>query len=123
MTKVWVIVQKEWLDLRQHPMLMLSMVALPVLFVALPLVTLLPGSVRGVPESMFSGNPEFAGMSPKEFIQALILQQFRILFLIVPLMIPNIIAAYSIVGEKNNRTLEPLLAAPVRTWELLVGKG
>jgi ABC-2 type transport system permease protein len=40
----------------------------------------------------------------------------------MPLLIPSIIAAYSIVGEKSKRTLEPLLAAPVRTSELLLGK-
>ena len=48
--------------------------------------------------------------------------QFRILLLIQPLIIPSVIAAYSVVGEKNNRTLEPLLAAPVRTWQLLLAK-
>jgi ABC-2 type transport system permease protein len=62
-------------------------------------------------------------MSQKELTQAVVLQQFRLLFLILPLMIPNIIAAYRIVGEKNNRTLEPLLATPICSWELLVGKG
>jgi ABC-2 type transport system permease protein len=31
-------------------------------------------------------------------------------------------AAYSIVGEKTSRTLEPLLATPITTAELLVGK-
>ncbi len=124
MNKTLVIVQKEWLDLRQHPMLVLSMVALPLLFVAMPLLTLLPGSsLHGIPESMYAANPDFAGMNTKELTQALVLQQLRVMFLILPLAIPNIIAAYSIVGEKNNRTLEPLLAAPVRTWELLLGKG
>jgi ABC-2 type transport system permease protein len=31
-------------------------------------------------------------------------------------------AAYSIVGEKTTRSLEPLLATPITTVELLVGK-
>jgi ABC-2 type transport system permease protein len=33
-----------------------------------------------------------------------------------------VIAAYSIIGEKSNHTLEPLLATPVRRWQLLAGK-
>ena len=41
----------------------------------------------------------------------------------MPLMIPVTIAAYSIVGEKSTRTLEPLLATPITTIELLAGKG
>lgn len=44
------------------------------------------------------------------------------LFIIVPATLPTIIASYSIVGEKNNRSLEPLLATPITDGELLVGK-
>ena len=40
----------------------------------------------------------------------------------MPLMIPVNIAAYSIVGEKTTHSLEPLLATPITTAELLAGK-
>jgi ABC-2 type transport system permease protein len=46
-----------------------------------------------------------------------------VLFLMMPLMVPVTIAAYSIVGEKISRSLEPLLATPISTAQLLVGKG
>jgi len=42
--------------------------------------------------------------------------------MLVPVIIPATIAAYSIVGEKTTRSLEPLLATPITTVELLVGK-
>ena len=45
-----------------------------------------------------------------------------LLFMLMPLAIPVTIAAYSIVGEKTTRTLEPVLATPVTTGELLGGK-
>ncbi len=45
------------------------------------------------------------------------------MFMILPVMIPVTIAAYSIVGEKTTRSLEPLLATPITTTELLLGKG
>ena len=32
------------------------------------------------------------------------------------------LAAYSVIGEKQARTLEPLLATPITTFELLAGK-
>ena len=48
--------------------------------------------------------------------------QFLTLFLIVPATIPVTIASYSIVGEKEAKSLEPLLATPIRTWELLLAK-
>ena len=48
--------------------------------------------------------------------------EFMMLFMIVPVAIPVTIAAYSIVGEKTTRSLEPLLATPITTFELLSGK-
>jgi ABC-2 type transport system permease protein len=40
----------------------------------------------------------------------------------MPAIIPVTIASYSIVGEKTTRTLEPLLATPISTAQLLAGK-
>lgn len=45
-----------------------------------------------------------------------------ILFIILPVTLPTIIASYSIVGEKNNKSLEPILASPTTDGELLLGK-
>jgi ABC-2 type transport system permease protein len=42
--------------------------------------------------------------------------------LIIPLVLPGAIAAHSVVGEKETKSLEPLLATPVTTAELLLGK-
>jgi len=43
-------------------------------------------------------------------------------FMVLPVMIPVTIAVYSIVGEKEQGTLEPLLATPITDWELFMGK-
>lgn len=43
-------------------------------------------------------------------------------FILIPAMIPTIIASYSFVGEKLNKSLEPLLATPTTDMELLAGK-
>ena len=40
----------------------------------------------------------------------------------MPAYIPLSIATFSIIGEKQSRSLEPVLAAPIRTVELLAGK-
>jgi ABC-2 type transport system permease protein len=45
-----------------------------------------------------------------------------LLFLIVPIVIPPVIASYSVVGERVQGTLEPVLTTPVRQDELLLGK-
>ena len=51
-----------------------------------------------------------------------LISQFILLFMIIPLAIPITIASYSIIGEKTTHTLEPLLATPISTAELLGGK-
>ncbi|MEN3010423.1 MAG: ABC transporter permease [Candidatus Bipolaricaulaceae bacterium] len=43
-------------------------------------------------------------------------------FLILPVMIPVTLAVYSVVGEKEQGTLEPLLATPLSDLELFLGK-
>jgi len=100
---------------------------MPLLLTAIPLVMLY--FTRGasseeltsdLPQQFFQICPE--GLSGGECFQVYITSQFMLLFMIIPLMIPVNIAAYSIVGEKTNRSLEPLLATPITTIELLTGK-
>ncbi|MGZ4931983.1 MAG: ABC transporter permease subunit [Halobacteriota archaeon] len=43
-------------------------------------------------------------------------------FIILASLLPNTIASYSIVGEKVEKTLEPLLATPTTDGEILLGK-
>lgn len=40
----------------------------------------------------------------------------------IPAVVPTVIAAYAIVGERQQGTLEPVLTTPVRSDELLLGK-
>lgn len=44
------------------------------------------------------------------------------IFALIAASIPTPIAAYSLVGEKVQKTLEPLLATPVTDGEILLGK-
>ena len=44
------------------------------------------------------------------------------IFLLMPVFVPILISSQSVAGEKERRTLEPLLAAPVSASELLLGK-
>jgi ABC-2 type transport system permease protein len=66
--------------------------------------------------------PEWAGFSASELAGAFAVQQFLVFFLLMPAYIPLSIATFSIIGEKQARTLEPVLATPIRTVELLAGK-
>jgi ABC-2 type transport system permease protein len=52
-----------------------------------------------------------------------LLPTFTFFYLILAGMIPTTIASYSIVGEKVEKSLEPLLATPTTDEEILLGKG
>ncbi len=66
--------------------------------------------------------PEVALLSGGERFQVLLLSQFSFYMLLIPVMISVSVATFSIVDEKLSGSLEALLATPVKTWELLLGK-
>jgi ABC-2 type transport system permease protein len=66
--------------------------------------------------------PEAALLSGGEQFQLLLLSQFSFYLLLIPVMISISVATFSIVDEKLSGSLEALLATPVKTWELLLGK-
>jgi len=53
---------------------------------------------------------------------AFLLDAFEFWFVIIAAILPSPIASYSIVGEKAEKSLEPLLATPVTDGEILLGK-
>jgi len=57
-----------------------------------------------------------------ETLKTLLFNMLLLLLIIIPVMIPTVTASYSFVGEKVNRSLEPLLATPATDLELFVGK-
>jgi len=122
--KALIVLEKEWLELRLQRTLLLATLILP------PIISALAVTVFFVVGKISSGlnlpttplPPEFAGLSLLEIGQAIVGKQFSTIFLLLPIFIPSVLASYSIVGEKRERTLEPVLATPIRTWELLLGK-
>lgn len=126
--KVKTILRKEWAEVFKNKMVIFTIIFMPLLFTALPLIMLGTTSNAGVVEDMSTElPPQFSQMCPEGLtggacFQVYMATQFLLLFMMIPLIIPVNIAAYSIVGEKTTRSLEPLLATPVTTAELLVGK-
>jgi ABC-2 type transport system permease protein len=60
--------------------------------------------------------------SETERTLALLINIMLIFFILIPTIVPTVVASYTIVGEKLNRSLEPLLATPTTDLELLLGK-
>lgn len=82
-----------------------TMIVLPIVFLIEPL-----GIIFGE-----------SGSTPRVGVQRLVGSVFVIL-LIMPAILPAVVSAYSVVGERDQGTLEPLLTTPVRREELLLGK-
>ncbi len=130
MKKIWVLVRKEWTEVFKNRFVLFSVAFLPLLFTVMPLVILyFTGSADdlGGDASLVSDlPPSFAKlcgeMTGQECMQYFIVSQFMLLFMMVPMIVPITFASYSIVGEKSTHTLEPLLATPISTFELLLGK-
>ncbi len=120
--KVRIILRKEWAEVFRHRVVLFTVVFLPLLMTALPLGTFYTsGSLTGdLPTEGLACPPGVAGGDCALYF---LLVQFLLMFMIMPLAIPATFAAYSVVGEKTNRSLEPLLATPITTRDLLLGKG
>ena len=124
--KILAILWKEWLELRRERSLLISLFLPPLLLTLMPIVIMV--ALRNAPDEDIStlgialADPTLAGMNAIDLGQAVLGKQFSLLMLLTPVLLSGIIAAYSIVGEKTGRTLEPLLATPVKTWELLLAK-
>jgi ABC-2 type transport system permease protein len=119
MKKVWLILRKELREIFQQRPLIYSLLVMPLILVIFSGIALYSTqtSLLKLPP-----NAQIDATSAIKTAQISVGNLFRIYLLIEPLFIPAIIAAYSIVGEKNSRTLEPLLATPLETWQLLMAK-
>lgn len=80
------------------------------------------GSLLKNPDTAKLLSKILAGYDPFTALVMFLSKQLLIFLLLVPAMIPSLIAPTSITLEKESRTLEPLLATPVKTSELLLGK-
>jgi ABC-2 type transport system permease protein len=127
MHKINTIIRKEWAEVFKNRWVLFTIIFLPLLFTAIPLVILFATGSSGMGDLTSDMPPQFSqfcppGLTGSACFQVYLVSQFMILFLLMPLIIPINIAAYSIVGEKTTRSLEPLLASPITTAELLIGK-
>jgi ABC-2 type transport system permease protein len=128
--RIRALVGKELVDLARN-----RMVLLPVVLVTIVTLATAFGIALVLP--MMSGHPlsEDAELSKLSTltglhdelsgdgrIQLFFFEQFLMLFLVIPVTGAMALASHSVVGEKQARTLEPLLATPITTLELLVAK-
>jgi ABC-2 type transport system permease protein len=125
MDRIKTIIRKEWAEVFKNRMVLLTVAIMPIVFTVMPLIMVYVTGKEGggggtdMPAQFLA---VCGASNARDCMQIFILNQFIILFMLMPVIIPVTIAAYSIVGEKTTRSLEPLLATPITTSELLVAK-
>jgi ABC-type Na+ efflux pump permease subunit len=100
--RVVAIARKELTDLRRNRSVVFGMAIVPLVFSVQPLI-----AVFGIPAAA-------SGRLHNEHV--------LIFMLGIPALVPAFVAAYSVVGERLQGTLEPILSTPIRNDELLLGK-
>jgi ABC-type transport system involved in multi-copper enzyme maturation permease subunit len=100
--RVRAIVRKEIQTYRRSRTIVVGMSIFPLIFVIQPLVALLEAS----------SGASFNLRAHHELLY----------MLGIPALVPTTLAAYAIVGERQQGTLEPLLGTPIRRAEMVLGK-
>jgi ABC-type Na+ efflux pump permease subunit len=106
-TRVRAIVVKELTDYRRNRFVMVfTMTVLPLIFIAAPTVALLTAPAVAGPGSKLDSRVAIS----------------LLYLLVIPAIVPSTMAAYSVIGEREQGTLEPILITPIRREEFLIGK-
>ena len=124
---------REFLDQRQNRMLWPVYLIMPLVGAALPAIialataSALAGKAPIDPQmqSMLNAATLLATAQGIDVAQAAAVFSLRLAagyFLLMPVAIVSIAGAYAIVGEKQQRTLEPVLATPMATRQFLLAK-
>jgi ABC-2 type transport system permease protein len=107
-SKAWIVAAKDMKAFVRKRYAVYSLVLFPLIVgVGLPLVLHFVGARQG-------------GLSSARL--PILMNAFSFFYLIGAATLPTLLASYSLVGEKIEKSLEPLLAAPITDNELLFGK-
>jgi ABC-2 type transport system permease protein len=131
--RIRALLAKELADLRRNPAIFLPAMITGVIAILMPFVIVIAvpylagerlsdSSDFKVAVEMYRSQPATRDLDPEGAIQAWIFHQFLIMLVLTPVTGAVSVAAYAVIGEKQARTLEPLLATPLTTFELLAAK-
>ncbi|MGD9901907.1 MAG: ABC transporter permease subunit [Vicinamibacterales bacterium] len=128
--RIGAVIAKEFAELRATPSVLLGPLAMLATAVAVPLAVAV-GIPAWTGETLAAADDLVAlarsggradALGDEAAVQAYLLGQFLPLFVLVPVVGAMALVTTSIVDELRSRTLEPLLATPITTLELLVAK-
>jgi ABC-2 type transport system permease protein len=113
--KSWIVTKKDLSVFKKNKYVLYSLIAMPIILgVVLPVIFIFAlnaqiSSLALTHDQLFAAVDQIVGLATMYFV-------------LIPAILPSIIASYSFVGEKIEKSLEPLLATPTTDGELLLGK-
>jgi len=125
MKNALIIFKKEIKEIIRNKNIWLPIFIITVMFsIAMPLLfSLISGSIFEDEDTIKFMDRVFGNVAnPERVFMDFIIKQFLVFLLMIPAMVPSLIAPASVLMEKENNTLEPLLGTPIKTRELLFGK-
>lgn len=111
LSRSWIIASKDFKIFLKKKNIIYSILVAPLI-----VSFLLPAVIA------FAGHRNGANGFPAAEV-TILLPAFTFFYLILAGVIPTTIASYSLVGEKVEKSLEPLLVTPTTDSEILLGKG
>lgn len=111
LSKSWIIAEKDFKTFRKKTNIIYSLVAVPLVVAFL---------ISFVLDYAGHRNGQ-TGLAPAELL--ILLPAFVFFYVIIAAYLPTPISSYTIIGEKVEKSLEPLLATPTTDGEILFGKG
>ena len=133
MNRAVALLGKELIDLRQNLTIFLPALLVTIVAVLMPMVVavIVPAATGErlsdsgdleIAVEMYKKDPSMRSLEPEAAIQAYVFEYFLVMLVLGPITSAMSVAAASVIGEKQARTLEPLLVTPITTFELLAGK-
>ena len=99
------LIRKELREYRHHRMIVLTATILPIAFLVLPVLNLVT----------YNSRTAIGGID-------IAVGQAMFCFFLTPVIIPATMAAFAVIGERDQGTLEPLLTLPLSDRQFLAGK-
>jgi ABC-type transport system involved in multi-copper enzyme maturation permease subunit len=104
-TRVAAVAHKEFTEFRRNRLILVTMTVFPAIFIVAPIIQL------------FAAKANVGASLVRLHIGLTVLY-----LMMVPVAVPATVSGYSIVGERDQGTLEPLLTTPISRIELILGK-
>lgn len=122
--RIAALVRKEWRDVARNGIILATLVATPLILVATAVGMDVWMASAATSEKAVKGLPESLQQLPPDVAMQVVINESMSLpmLLVLPMFMPIMMATYTIVGEKEEKSLEPLLATPVGTAELILAK-